>query len=132
MLRDITTTSAGVNNVIVPCSRRGPRESKDVERTVKFDAEGMSPLPPSSKQLIKAMAGEKKQKERLQRTPRKPKTPERVLIGSSSTWREEELERFKVRIGGGVVVAEDLIPERWFDFTSLQRYQEGTLVILSC
>lgn len=75
---------------------------------------------------MKAMAGEKKQKERLQGTPKKPKTPERALIGSSSTWRGEELERFNVRHGGGVIEAKEaLIPEQWFDFAKLQRYQEG-------
>jgi hypothetical protein len=48
------------------------------------------------------MAGEKTQKQRLQQTPRKPKTPERFIIGSSSTWTEDELERFNVTVGGEV------------------------------
>jgi len=39
----------------------------------------------------------------VQGTPRKLKTLERALIGSNSTWRGEELDRFKVRRGGGVM-----------------------------
>jgi hypothetical protein len=39
-------------------------------------------------------------------------------------WRRDELERFKVGIGDGVVEV-TLIPEKWFDLGALQRYQEG-------
>ena len=70
------------------------------------------------------MAGERKQKERIQRTPRKPKTPERHVIGSSSAWKEEELEKYKVQVGGEADVKK-LIPEKWFEFGGLKHYQSG-------
>ena len=48
------------------------------------------------------MAGAKKQTKRQNaapRTPKKPKSPARpTLIGSGSTWTQEELDRFKVRV----------------------------------
>jgi hypothetical protein len=75
------------------------------------------------------MAAEKKQKKRLkgkQQTPKKQKAPERPVIGSSSTWKEEELERFNVRRGAAVDV-KNLIPEKWFQFDNLERYQSGII-----
>jgi hypothetical protein len=94
MLRDITITSARINNAIIPCLGHRHKDSKDPKRRVNFDAECtsrlslLSPILPRGKRLLKAIAGEKKQKERLQ------ETPESALIRSSSTWRELKLERF--------------------------------------
>ena len=56
------------------------------------------------------------------RTPKKPKVREKPIIGSSSTWKEEELEQFKVRRAGNVD-AKEMIPEKWFDFSGLERLQ---------
>jgi hypothetical protein len=129
MLHDITTTSVGVNGTIIPCLHH--KDSKDIKKRVKFDAECtshsslLSPIAPCRKRLMKAMAAEKTQKERLKGTPRKPKTLERALIGSSSTWRGEELDRFKVGRGGGVMEPKDLIPEKWFEFGSLEYHQSS-------
>ena len=73
------------------------------------------------------MAGAKKQLERQQAAPRTPKTPKqsaRKVIGSSSTWKQEELDRFKVQCG----IETDpklIIPEKWFDFGNLEGYYFG-------
>jgi hypothetical protein len=72
------------------------------------------------------MAGERKQKERINaqpRTPKKPKVPERPVIGSSSTWKKEQLVRFKVQ--KGVADAKTIVPEKWFNFETLERYHSG-------
>jgi hypothetical protein len=73
------------------------------------------------------MAGEKKQKERRiggVETPKKVRKPERHVIGSSSMWKEEELERFKVQVGA--LSVKEMIPEKLFDFSDLQRHRSGT------
>ena len=74
------------------------------------------------------MATARKQAKRQKTAPRTPKrkVPERLVIGSSSTWKEEELERFNVRIGGEFD-AKTLVPEKWFDFDGLDGYQSGTV-----
>src|SRR5271154_1602246 len=76
------------------------------------------------------MAGEKKQKARLRevRTPRKLKTPERHVVGSSSTWKDEELERLKVQVRE--VDVKQVIPEKWFEFGDLKYYQSGMRLAL--
>ena len=129
MLRDITT-SARINSTITPCIRHSkPRNLKIDKKRVQFDAEGTSPF---QKRLMKAMAGERKQeKTRLQepRTPKKGKRPEKPIIGSSSTWKEEQLERFKVQVGADLQVSE-MIPEKWFDFGTLEHYQSGNMSVL--
>jgi hypothetical protein len=78
---------------------------------------------------MKAMVAEKKQKERQQmRTPRKANKPERPVIGSSSTWKEEELETFKVQ-AGREVDATEIIPQKWLEFGNLNHYQSGEQVL---
>jgi hypothetical protein len=77
-----------------------------------------------------AMAAEKKQaqKQKAQvnqpQTPSKPRVPERPLIGSSSTWRNEQLDTFMVR--QGVLEVKEMIPDKWFDFGRLEEYQRGS------
>jgi hypothetical protein len=127
MLRDITT-NGGINTAIYPCTRHHDKlqNPKGNKRRVQFDAEGMVSF--GNRLLMKAMAGEKKQKKiatlKGPKTPKKVKKAERFVIGSSSTWREEQLDRFKVRSGGQVAVVE-IIPEKWFDFRGLEHYQSG-------
>jgi len=65
-----------------------------------------------------------KRQEAAPRTPKMLKVPERPVIGSSLTWNEEQLERFKVG-RGREVDATILIPEKWFNFESLDRYQSS-------
>ena len=55
------------------------------------------------------------------RTPSKPKEPERPLIGSSSTWRNDQLDRFIVE--QRVLDVKAMIPEKWFDFGQFDNYQ---------
>jgi hypothetical protein len=72
------------------------------------------------------MAGEKQQVARINsqpRTPSKPRTPERPVIGSSSTWRKEQLDRFLV--AQSVLEVKTMIPEKWFEFGQLENYQSG-------
>ena len=72
------------------------------------------------------MAGEKKQKTRINsqsRTPSKSRVPERPVIGSSSTWSKEQLVRFLVE--QGVLDVKAMIPEKWFEFGQLDNYRAG-------
>ena len=61
-------------------------------------------------------------------TPKKPKMPSRPVVGSSSTWKQDELDLFKVQVAAKVTEANSLIPKKWFDFGGLQRYQDGMIV----
>jgi len=74
------------------------------------------------------MAGEKKQKARnysQPRTPTKPRIPERPVIGSSSTWRQEQLDRFLVE--QRPLDVKEMIPEKWFEFGQLENYQSSNM-----
>jgi hypothetical protein len=76
--------------------------------------------------LTRAMAAERKQKKRMDarpRTQKKPNVPERPFISSSSTWKKEPLKRFKVY--KAVADAKTIVPEKWFKFDNLERYQSG-------
>jgi len=66
----------------------------------------------------------RKGKWREQRTPRlkEPKTP---VIGSSCTWRDAELDHFKVKVERDVDVRE-MIPDKCFNFDHLQNYKDCT------
>jgi hypothetical protein len=58
------------------------------------------------------------------RTPKRRKARDKTIIGSSSTWKEEELDRFKVdRVGNCDV--KDMISEKWFDFSDLEGLESG-------
>lgn len=60
-------------------------------------------------------------------TPQKKKTrrPEKLVIGSSSTWKEEQLELYRVVARDGIA-REEMIPEKWFEFSGLEEYRFGT------
>ena len=78
------------------------------------------------------MAAAKKQAKRQRtapRTPMKPKEPNKPMIGSSSTWRQDELDRFEVRMGSEVD-AKKIVPEKWFDFSSLEEYNTGRRLVI--
>jgi hypothetical protein len=79
--------------------------------------------------MTTAMAGEEEQNKETRlkglTTPKRPKRMERRLIGSSSTWTKEELQRFDVRRGDSVMEPKNLIPEKWFDFGKLENYQSS-------
>jgi hypothetical protein len=76
-----------------------------------------------------AMEGEKRQQKRATVTgaitPRKSKTPQIPVIGSGSTWGEDEVDLFKVNVEGDVD-AKQMIPEKWFDFGGLEHYRESS------
>jgi hypothetical protein len=72
------------------------------------------------------MTGEKQQKARINsqpQTPSKPQIPERPVVGSSSTWRKEQLVRFLVE--QSVLEVNKMIPDKWFEFGQLENYQSG-------
>ena len=75
------------------------------------------------------MEGEKRQQKRATvtdaNTPRKPETPQIPVIGSGSTWGEDELDMFKVTVEGNMDVKQ-MIPEKWFDFGGLEHYRESS------
>ena len=76
------------------------------------------------------MEGEKRQKRKAAmvdgtNTPKKKNRKlEKAVIGSSSTWKEEQLDLFKVILRDAVSVTE-MIPRKWFEFGGLDRYQAG-------
>jgi hypothetical protein len=75
------------------------------------------------------MAAEKVQRARITaepRTPSKAKDPAKPLIGSSSTWRNDQLDLFQVE--QGVLDVRRIIPEKWFDFGQLDNYQTCTIL----
>jgi hypothetical protein len=77
------------------------------------------------------MAAEKVQRARITaepRTPSKAKDPDKPLIGSSSTWRNDQLDLFQVE--QGVLDVRRMIPEKWFDFGQINGYQSGTSLLL--
>lgn len=83
----------------------------------------------SRRGLIVAMEAEKRQQKKAAvggtSTPRKPKAkPDPKVIGSSSTWKDDELELFRVSLRD-VASPKEMIPEKWFDFSRLKGYQEG-------
>ena len=107
-------------------TQRATRESSVLTQKVCF------PLSQTTKRLLtKAMARGQKQKKQAilnaPKTPKKEKMPERFVIGSSSSWTDEQLERFDVRIEPAVRVNQ-MIPEKWFDFRGLEHYQSGLLI----
>ena len=77
------------------------------------------------------MEGEKRQKKKAvmdgASTPQKKKTrrPEKPVIGSSSTWKEEQLDLY--RVVAKEAVAQDMIPAKWFEFSRLAEYQAGKI-----
>lgn len=50
------------------------------------------------------------------------------MVGSSSTWAQEELDLFHVTVEGDVDVLE-MIPEKFFDFSGLEKYHIGKTTI---
>ena len=81
---------------------------------------------PPSAVLTTAMAGERKQQKRAKvgtTTPKKTTTPEVPVIGSGSTWKEEQLDLYKVSVIEADV--KQMIPEKWFDFGDLENFQNG-------
>ena len=61
-------------------------------------------------------------------TKRKNQRLEKAVIGSSSTWKEEQLELFRVTLSDPTS-AKEMIPDKWFEFSGLADYQAG---ITSC
>lgn len=51
------------------------------------------------------------------------------MVGSSSTWAQDELDLFHVRVEGDVDVRE-MIPDKFFDFSSLENYHTSNAVII--
>ena len=76
-----------------------------------------------------ATEGEKRQQKRVTvtgfNTPRKQEAPQIPIIGSGSTWGEDEVDMFKVIVEGGVD-AKQMIPEKWFDFEGLEHYRASS------
>jgi hypothetical protein len=121
MLRDITVQTVQTNAKSIPCIRPKSTKNTKTEKRVTFDAKGTGCV---LETLITAMEAEKQQKGRLYpepRTPSKPKEPERPLIGSSSTWRNDQLDRFMVE--QKMLDVKAVIPEKWFDFGQFDNYQ---------
>jgi hypothetical protein len=86
--------------------------------------------------LIEAMSASEIQAERQAAAPRTPsrptKEPRKPMIGSSSTWGTAELDRFQVELADAAAKDNiNMIPEKWFDFSSLDGYTERIMICLS-
>ena len=124
MLRDITT-SVRLNSDPGPCIRKLNKPIlQKTHRRVHFTQEGLFTY---LDDLIEAMSTSEIQAERqaaAPRTPNKPtKEPQKPMIGSSSTWGTAELERFQVELGEAAA-KHDMIPEEYFDFSSLEDHTQ--------
>ena len=69
----------------------------------------------------KTHAKEKSKYRSKQRTPSPPK-PERKVVGSSSTWTKEELDRFNVIVTHDID-PKQMIPHKFFKFDELKEYK---------
>jgi len=80
------------------------------------------------------MAGEKRQKKQAKlagaSTPKRTQRPEKPVIGSSSTWNDDQLDLFKVTEAEEVDIKR-MIPEKWFDYGTLENYQYSTSSLFS-
>ena len=72
------------------------------------------------------MAKAKEQEKRARRVNSRvtPQKEEVKVIGSGSTWGESELERFRVKVSRDVDVRNTMIPNKFFEFNHLPRYEE--------
>jgi len=70
----------------------------------------------------------RKRSKREQRTPQ-PKEPETPVIGSSCTWRDEELDHFKVKVERDVDVRK-MMPDKFFNFDHLEDYNACNIFFL--
>jgi hypothetical protein len=123
MLHDITAQTIHVNTELA-CIHHKDTKRRKTQKHVTFDAEGIACM---VEILMTALETEKQQNARLNsepRTPSKAKDLERPLIGNSSTWRNDELDRFMVE--QRVLDVRRMIPEKWFDFGKLDNYQSCT------
>ena len=73
----------------------------------------------------------KRAAERPPRTPTKTEEPEIKIIGSSCTWGDEELDRFKVKIVQDVDVQE-MIPSEFFNFEKFEGYDKCMFLLYEC
>jgi hypothetical protein len=124
MLRDITT-SARVNSDPGPSFHKFNKQIfRKTSRRVHFTQEGLFTY---FDDLIRAMSASEIQAERQTAAPRTPSSkvaePRKPMIGSSSTWGTSELQQFEVEIGTATAKGK-MIPEEWFDFSSLNKYTE--------
>src|SRR5208282_1128421 len=101
ILQPIPSASSRLNS----CLSRKPRQSAEPERPppkkrVKFTAEGI--LPPFFVLNGQAMAKSKAKGKRPPKNPETPRIPKRPneddkqVVGSSCTWKQDELDRFQV------------------------------------
>jgi ribonucleotide monophosphatase NagD (HAD superfamily) len=76
--------------------------------------------------MVKAKQDTKKQKAEdrtRDKTPQQVEKKEILVIGSSSTWKREELEHFKVTTEKDVDVTK-MIPQKFFVFDHLEEYTQ--------
>jgi hypothetical protein len=108
MLRDITSTNVRVNARSVPFAKQYIKETAQADRRqVKFTEEGDVSHLFDRGGLMVAMVAAKNQAKPQRTAPRtlkKPKEPMKPMIGSLSPWRQDELDRFEVRVGNEVEV----------------------------
>ena len=124
MLANLKYTSARLNTDPPPCI--GPQSTNKPARKVTFTKQGLfTPTMILTAAMSAAKKREKRQKN-APRTPKRPKLPVRPLIGSSSTWNKEELDRFKVECLSEVD-SKLLIPSTFFEVNNLPLYQTCNL-----
>ena len=77
--------------------------------------------------LAKEMEHAKRPGRTRLRTPQREKRKEVPVIGSSCTWKQDELDHFGVTLHGDIDVRE-MIPEKYFDFEGFARYERCILL----
>lgn len=75
--------------------------------------------------MAKAKEHSKKPGRTRERTPQRGKTKEVPVIGSSCTWKRDELDHFKVTIERDIDVR-TMIPDKFFEFDHFEGYSECT------
>ena len=128
MLRPLSPTNHRLNSCLHHPQRRA-KASKEGKR-VTFSKEGFSPSMLVSETDV-AMAQAKQQAKRKgnwkgSKTPPRQVVEEIPVIGSSCTWRDAELDHFRVKVHRDVDVRK-LILDKFWRFDHLEYYEECSL-----
>ena len=124
-------------NSCIRHTRKSPR--RHTKKSVRFTKEGtislpasspssLLPLVPSVRVLMVAMDKAAEQEQRPS-TPKNPKPTKPKTVGSSCTWRNDELQRFAVQLEYGVDPRR-MIPDKFWEFDALSMYTKRNSLAL--
>ena len=131
MLQPIPHTSARINSCLLSVNQA---TSKPPKKRVNFSHEGKLSLCTrvTVTNCVCELAIAMSEVHAKRETPRRTRQPKEVVqvIGSSCTWRDPEIEQFKVDVQRDVD-PKQMIPERFFNFEQLEGYLECTFSFYS-